>query len=302
MRKLGIIGVGHVGAEVAFSVVTQGICDEIVLIDKNQEKAESEAIELRDMASLTAFHTTIHTQDYHELRTADVIVIAVGQSDLLHEDRMEELKATSKIIKEIVPKIVASGFKGIIINITNPCDVITMMIQAESDFPKDRVFGTGTSLDTARMKRVVGEALAINPKSVDGYVLGEHGESQFIAWSTVNVAGTAIQSLPEAKDFDLPALKDSVRGGGWKILLGKGWTNFGIATIAAKLTAAVFNDARQVFPLSVYDEALDVYIGKPALLGKEGIIHSVAMHLKESETAALEASAQVISAAYQTVK
>lgn len=302
MRKLGIIGVGHVGSEVAFSAVTQGICDQIVLIDKLEEKAESEALELRDMASLTNFHTTILTQSYEELSDADIVVISVGQSSVLQGDRMEELKLTSGIIKEIIPKIIASGFKGIFVNITNPCDVITTLVQQYSGFPKERVLGTGTSLDTARMKRVVGEKLVINPKSIEGFVMGEHGESQFIAWSTVKVAGNLVTTLPEGKDLNLPALKDDVRGGGWKILLGKGWTSFGIATIANKIVAAIFNDANEVFPLSIYDKKEDIYIGQPALLGKDGIIKPVNVTLTEEEQKAFHDSANVIASAYQTVK
>lgn len=221
-RKVGIIGTGHVGSDVAFSLVTQGICDEIVLIDKIETKAESEALELRDMASMTNSYTMITSNDWSALGDADVIVMAVGPETLLREDRMEELVETSRSVAEIVPKIIASGFQGIFVNITNPCDVITMLIQKLSGFDHSRVFGTGTSLDTARMRRVVGEALHINPKSVEGYVLGEHGESQFVAWSTVKIGGVSIKDYKTTTSLDLPALKDAVRGGGWNILTGKG--------------------------------------------------------------------------------
>ncbi|EMY1858583.1 L-lactate dehydrogenase [Listeria monocytogenes] len=301
-RKVGIIGTGHVGSDVAFSLVTQGICDEIVLIDKIETKAESEALELRDMASMTNSYTTITSNDWSALGDVDVIVMAVGPETLLREDRMEELVETSRSVAEIVPKIIASGFKGIFVNITNPCDVITMLIQKLSGFDHSRVFGTGTSLDTARMRRVVGEALHINPKSVEGYVLGEHGESQFVAWSTVKIGGVSITDYKTTTQLDLPALKDAVRGGGWNILMGKGWTSFGIATAAAGIVDAILTDAKQVFPLAVFSEKTNTYIGQPAIIGANGVIDILEPKLTTDEVANFNASAEVIKTAFQLIE
>jgi|GEM_PF-6655744 len=194
-RKVGIIGVGHVGADTAFSLVTQGLCDVLVLIDENEAKADSQALELRDMASLTASRVQVIANDYAALEDAEVVVIAVGPKTLLREDRLEELAETRAAVSEVTPKIIASGFNGVIINITNPCDVITQVIQKVSRLPHAQVLGTGTSLDTARMKRVVGEFFSVDPKSVNGYVMGEHGESQFVAWSTVNIGGCPVSEL-----------------------------------------------------------------------------------------------------------
>lgn len=140
--------------------------------------------------------------DYHELHDADVLVIAVGPKTLLREDRLEELAETRAAVREVIPRVVASGFGGVIVNITNPCDVITQIIQQTSGFPDTQVFGTGTSLDTARMKRVVGEFFGVDPKSVTGYVMGEHGESQFVAWSTVTLGGRPVAELAGDRDVD----------------------------------------------------------------------------------------------------
>ncbi|MBC1516475.1 L-lactate dehydrogenase [Listeria immobilis] len=300
-RKVGIIGAGHVGSDVAFSLVTQGICDEIVLIDKQETKAMSEALELRDMASMTRSYTEIIPNDLDALSDADIIVMAVGPETLLREDRMEELIETSKAVAEIIPKILATGFNGIFINITNPCDVITALIQKLSGFNHSRVFGTGTSLDTARMRRVVGEVLNINPKSVDGYVLGEHGESQFVAWSTVRIGGVPLLDYQTNKPLDLAALKQSVRGGGWNILTGKGWTSFGIATATAQIADAVLSNAKQVFPLAVFSKEMEIYIGQPAIIGSEGVTSILKPPLTEEEKADLIVSSNVIKAALETV-
>ncbi|HBM3538822.1 TPA: L-lactate dehydrogenase [Listeria innocua] len=297
-RKVGIIGAGHVGSDVAFSLVTQGICDEIIIIDKIEAKAESEALELRDMASMTRSYTTITANNWEALSDADIIVMAVGPETLLREDRMEELVETSRSVTEIVPKILATGFKEIFVNITNPCDVITMLIQKISGFDRSRVFGTGTSLDTARMRRVVGEALHINPKSIEGYVLGEHGESQFVAWSTVKIGGVNITDYKTKTPLDLPALKDAVRGGGWNILTGKGWTSFGIATATAGIVDALLTDAKQVFPLAVFSEQTNTYIGQPALIGANGVLDTIKPPLTKEEQTNFEHSAEVIRKAF----
>lgn len=297
-RKVGIIGAGHVGSDVAFSLVTQGICDEIILIDKVEAKAESEALELRDMSSMTHFYTAVTANDWEGLKEADIIIMAVGPETLLRQDRMEELVETSRSVAEIAPKILATGFEGIFVNITNPCDVITMLIQKITGFDHSRVFGTGTSLDTARMRRVVGEALHINPKSVEGYVLGEHGESQFVAWSTVKIGGVHITDYNTETTLDLPALKDTVRFGGWNILTGKGWTSFGIATATANIVGALLSDAKQVFPLAVFSEQTNTYIGQPAIIGANGVIDILEPTLTKEEQANFSNSAAVIRKAF----
>lgn len=300
-RIVGIIGAGHVGADTAFSLVTQGLCDEIVMIDENAAKARSQGLELRDMASLVPSRVHIRVNDYAALRAAQVVVMAVGPKTLLREDRMEELLETGATVKQVVPQIMASGFNGIIISITNPCDVIATVIQRASGLPRPQVFGTGTSLDTARMKRVVGEFFDVDPKSVSGYVMGEHGESQFVAWSTVRIGGRPVTQWETDAPLDLAALKDQVRGGGWEILLGKGWTSFGIGTAAARLVDAVLSDARTVFPVSAWDDQQGVYIGQPAIVGAAGIARVLPVPLTDEERQAYLASAGVIGRAFASL-
>ncbi len=302
VRKVGIVGAGHVGADVAFSLVTQGLCDVIVLLDENQPKAASQALELRDMASLVSSRVKVVANDYGELHDADVLVIAVGPKTLLREDRLEELAETRAAVRQVIPQVIASGFGGVILNITNPCDVITQIIQQTSGLPHSQVFGTGTSLDTARMKRVVGEFFGFDPKSVTGYVLGEHGESQFVAWSTVRLGGRPVAELAGDRDVDWAQMDDRVRGGGWDILQGKGWTSFGIATATARLVDVILSDANSVYPVSAWDENLKVYIGQPAVIGKRGIVQTLMPELTAYENIAYHASSRVILAAINSEK
>jgi L-lactate dehydrogenase len=300
-RIVGIIGAGHVGADTAFSLVTQGLCDQIILIDNNEAKAHSQGLELRDMASLVSSRVHIAVNDFSALQRAQVVVMAVGPKTLLRKDRMEELLETSVAVNTVVPKIMDSGFSGVIINITNPCDVITRLVQQVSGLPLAQVFGSGTSLDTARMKRVVGDALSVDPKSVDGFVMGEHGESQFVAWSTVRIGGVPIAQWTSDAPLDLPAMKDQIRAGGWQILQGKGWTSFGIGTAAARLVDAVLSDARTLYPVSAWDERLGVYIGQPAVVGAAGIVLPVTLTLTAQEQQAYQASAAVLQNAFASL-
>jgi L-lactate dehydrogenase len=302
VRKVGIVGAGHVGADVAFSLVTQGLCDVIVLLDENQPKAASQALELRDMASLVSSRVKVLANDYAELHDADVLVVAVGPKTLLREDRLEELAETRAAVRQVIPQVIASGFDGVILNITNPCDVITQIIQQTSGFPHSQVLGTGTSLDTARMKRVVGEFFGFDPKSVTGYVLGEHGESQFVAWSTVRLGGRPVAELAGDRDVDWAQMDDRVRGGGWDILQGKGWTSFGIATATARLVDVILSDANSVYPVSAWDENLKVYIGQPAVICKRGVVQTLMPELTAYENIAYHASSRVILAAINSEK
>lgn len=300
-RHVAIIGCGHVGADVAFSLTTQNFADHISLFDKIPGKAQGEMLELKDMSSLVGSRVKIDCNDENQLGSANVVIMAVGPSKTQRVDRLRELEETSKAAGEWVPKLKKAGFDGVLINITNPCDVVTAYLASQLGLPKGRVFGTGTSLDSARMRRVVGDVLNVDTASVDGFVMGEHGESQFVAWSTVRVGGVPFTEWPHAEGQDLEALEQAVRRGGWDVLQGKGWTSFGIASAAAKLTDAVFSDAHRVFPASAYHETLGVHIGQPALIGAQGVIQTIPVQLTEAEDSRLKDSSEVIKKALASV-
>ena len=243
-RKVGVIGMGNVGSTVAHYIVAMGFADDLVLIDKNEAKVKADALDFEDAMANLPFHTNITVNDYSALKDADVIVSALGNiklQDNPNADRFAELSFTRQAVKEVAQKIKESGFKGKIVAITNPVDVITSLYQKITGLPKNHVLGTGTLLDSARMKRAVAERLNLDPRSVDGYNLGEHGNSQFTAWSTVRVLGRPLTELADKRGLDLEELDKEAKMGGWTVFQGKKYTNYGVATAAVKIVNAILS-------------------------------------------------------------
>lgn len=304
-RKIGIIGTGNVGATTAAFLTLHNIVEEIVLVDIKLKKATAEAIEIKQMLPNASAHVKVTaTDDVALLADADIIINSVGAG--MKEDRLDELKETSQIVKDVYKKVKETGFDGIIVSITNPCDVITMMVQEITGLPKERVFGTGTGLDTARLYAYIAEKLNVDPKSINGYVLGEHGESQFVAWSTVHIATNPIanflKELPEGADFDYEGAKESVRLSGWQVVQGKGCTSYAIAQTAVRIIDCLLNDKQTILPLSVYVDALESYVSIPAMITKNGIRYIPMLNLTEEEKAKLQNSADIIKKAFQSVR
>jgi L-lactate dehydrogenase len=298
MRKYGVIGLGQVGATVAYTLVQQGTVDELVLIDHNEALAQAQKIDLEDASARLASTTKIILNDYAALADAEVLIVASGNIKAIDmtssKGRFGEYESNQAIVRDIAPKIVASGFKGILIDIMNPCDVMTDYLQRLTGFPHNRVFGTGTFLDTARMQKYVGQALGTNGKNVDGYVYGEHGNSQFVAWSTVRVNGEPIANFQAKQNLDLNQLEEDARQGAFAVMAGKGYTNFAIATCGVRLAEAVSANAQLACPVSAFDPEYGTYVGMPAVIGKNGIEHLIQLDLTTAEKASLTASAEFI--------
>ena len=302
MRKIGIIGLGHVGADVAYTLCREKLVSHLILIDKIEEKVIAEKLEIEDSLAPWDYSVKIDTQNYMALRDAEVVVISVGSQSIDNENRNSELMDNVASIKETIPKVVESGFKGIFIVISNPCDTITRIVQEVSGFPQSRVIGTGTFLDTSRMKRVVSTHFKVAPQDVTGYVLGEHGESQFIPWSLVNVAEKSVLDKHLLSIEEQDALKEKTRLGGWEIHSGKGWTSYGIASMCARLVQAIQLDEGRVFPVSVYDEKEKLYLGYPAKIGRKGIAGRVELDLMPEEEEKYRLSAQAVREVYKLIK
>ncbi len=296
-RKIGIIGDGHVGSTVAHYIVTNGFADDLVLIDKNEAKVNADAIDFREAMPNLPFHTNITVNDYAALKDADVIISALGNirlNDGAKEDRFSELAYNSEQVKSVAAKIRDSGFNGIIIAITNPVDVITSLYQQITGLPKKHVIGTGTLLDSARMKRAVAEKLNLDSRSVTGYNLGEHGNSQFTAWSTVRALDKPLTELAKERHLDLDALDNEARHGGYTIFKGKGYTSYGVATAAVRLANVVLSDAHTVLPVSNYRKDYDSYLSYPVVVGCDGVLDDVSLNLTDEEKEKLQNSADFI--------
>ena len=294
-RKVAIIGMGNVGAAVAHGLIAQGAFDDYVLIDTNEAKVKADALDFQDAAANLNHHANITVNSYEALADADIIISALGNiklQDNSNADRFAELPFTSKEVIEVSKKIKEVGFKGILIAITNPVDVVTSLYQHYTGLSKERVIGTGTLLDTARMKRAVGVRFGVDPRSVYGYNLGEHGNSQFTAWSQVRVKGQPISKL--TSEEVLEEIGTEAMKGGHTVFYGKKYTSYGIASAAIRLALAVISDAHEELPVTNYYAPLDTYLSYPALVGRSGIIEQLQLSLTEEEEAKLARSAQFI--------
>ena len=292
MRKVGVIGMGHVGVTVAYTLLTKGIVDELVCIDCNEKKETAEFYDFVDASAVLPTHTTIKANDYQELIDADIIVTAFGDISLSAKggSRFGELELNAKNAKEVGLKLKEINYQGIILNISNPCDVVCQLLQHYTGLPKEKVFGTGTSLDTARMKRALAMNFDIDGQNVGGFVLGEHGDSQFTAWSTVTLNELSLNE----DGLNLAQLEEDTRNGAWVIIDGKGYTSYGIATCAVNIIQAIFSNAHQLLVVSCYLEQYNTYIGYPALVGNDGIHKNIQLPLTDEEERKLHDSAETI--------
>lgn len=299
-RKIGVLGMGNVGATVAHIIVAQGLTDTLFLFDEIEKKVTADTLDFQDAASLLPTHTKIINGKIAAMKDCDVIISAIGQIKKLAKsssvDRTDELKYNAPSVKKLAGEIKASGFNGVLIIITNPNDVITGLYQKYSGLPQQQVLGTGTYLDTSRLKRHVGAALNVDPRSVQGYVLGEHGNSQFPAWSTVRVMGRSFTEIAQEKHLDLTQLEADTRYGGGQVFMGKGYTNYAIATAATNLAQLVLADARREVICSHYHDELKTYISSPAIIGQHGIEQTFNLPLSATEKAQFEKSAATIKA------
>ncbi|KRK88217.1 L-lactate dehydrogenase [Lentilactobacillus sunkii] len=305
-RKIGVIGMGSVGSTVAHYIVSGGFADDLVLIDVNEKKVKADALDFEDAMANLPTHTNIAVNDYSELADADIVISAIGKLQLQRDnpsnDRFIEYPFTQKAAASVAGKIKDSGFNGILIVITNPVDAITSIYQAVTGLPKKHVIGTGTLLDSSRMKRAVAKKLNIDPRSVSGYNLGEHGNSQFTAWSTVRVLGKPITELADKEGLDLDKIDEDARMGGFVVFRGKGYTNYAIASAAVRLADVILNDAKTELPVSNYREELGSYLSYPAIVGRDGIVQQLQLDLTDEELVKLQNCAKIITEKFEESK
>ena len=296
-RKVAVVGMGHVGATVAHYLVAGGFVDDLALFDTNEAKVQADALDLRDAMANLPYHTNLNVNDESQLRDCDVVVSALGKSKLVDtpdHDRFAEFKFTRTQVPLVAKMLVDNGFHGKLVDVTNPCDVIASMYQKLTGLPKEHVMGTGTLLDSARMRARVGEALKVDSRSVVGFNLGEHGNSQFTAWSTVRVLGKPVTELAKERGLKLSELEERARQGGYLVYQGKKYTNYGVATAAVRLTNALLNDARTEMPVSNYREEYGTYLSYPAVVGRDGVVEQLHLDLTPEEEAKLATSATYI--------
>ena len=297
-RIIGIMGLGHVGAHVAYSLAIQGIADELVLADQNQRKLASEVQDLRDAVAYIPHRVTVRAADFSELGDCDLLINSVGKIDLLRgtHDRVTEMDFTISAVRSFVDKVKASGFHGVVINITNPCDIVTRELALHLGLPRGRVFGTGTGLDTARLLSALARQTGIDHKSITAYMMGEHGSQQFAPWSCVSFRGKSLDDWAKTDErfrFDRDALQHESIEGGWVTFSGKYCTEYGIATTAARMASVVLHDEKAIMPASAelcgeYGED-GLFVGVPCVIGANGVEEVVELPLTDEEKATFHA-------------
>ncbi|WP_279082611.1 L-lactate dehydrogenase [Lactobacillus apis] len=293
--KIGIIGDGHVGCTIAHELIISGLVDDLVMIDVNEGKVNADAVDFEDAMANLPYHTNVVVNDYDALKDAEVLISTLGKISLETKgDRFQELEYNKKQLQPITESIKKSGFNGILLVISNPVDAITNLYQQLTGLPKEHVLGTGTLLDTARMKKVVAKKFNVDPRSISGFALGEHGNSQFTAWSTVKVLEQPITELAKSASWSLDDLEDEIKTGGQTVFMGKHYTNYGVSAAAVRIVRAILTDSHTELPVSSYQEKYGTYMSYPTIVGRNGIEAKIKLALTPEEEELLEQSAQAI--------
>lgn len=296
LRKIMIIGVGNVGSTTAYTLVNRGFCEEIALVDLNKELVYGHQQDLLDAAAYRQNMIKINVREATDCADIDIAIITVT-AGIAQKSRAEELAGTSKIVSTIIPGMMKNGFKGIFLIATNPCDAITYQVWKLSGLPRNRVIGTGVWLDTVRLRRILGEEMDIGPQSIDAFIVGEHGDSQFPVWSHSSVYGVNLNQL-EKKRIDFNALGDKARKMGFEIATRKGCTEYGISSTIAEICQHILTNSHRALALSCILDGeygyKDVAIGVPAILDQHGIKKVIQLDFDDKEKQLFDNSINIV--------
>ena len=294
---VAIIGAGAVGATTAYAITLRNIVAEVTLIDINEKKEEGEIMDIGDGLSLVDTGR-VTRGNFSDAKHADIIIITAGTAQKPGDSRLDLLEKNASILKNIFKSIGKLKKHTIILVISNPVDVLTYLAQTLSGLPHSQVFGSGTTLDTARLRSSLGKKYHVHPSSVDGYVLGEHGDSEFVAWSSVSIGGTRAKKLPRLTRSAMKHIEVSIKTEAYSIIDKKGATFYGIGLVAADIVEAIMYDQHTILPisgrLSTWNGISDVCLGAPAIIGRQGIVNYWPLTLDLSERKKLHTSARML--------
>jgi L-lactate dehydrogenase len=289
-RKVVLIGTGFVGMSMAYALLNQGGVNELVLIDVAKEKAIGEAMDLSDGVPCATARMVIKAGDYNECEDANIVVITAGVAQKPGETRLDLAKTNAKIIKEVTENVVKSGFKGIFLIASNPVDLMTYVVGKVSEFPKNKVIGSGTVLDTARLRFLVAEHLNVSSKNVHAYIMGEHGDSSFVPWSKSYIGCKPLKDIIEERNEKEEVLENiykQVQQEAYEIIDKKKATYYGIGMGLTKIIKAILNDEHEILTVSTYLNGeygqSDLYIGVPAIVNSNGIQEILNLKLSDEE-------------------
>jgi L-lactate dehydrogenase len=308
--KVGIVGCGLVGSSGAYAMALRGTVSEIVLVDLNRKLAQAQA---EDILHATPFSHPVRVTagDYLQLEGAGAVVLACGVGQRQGETRLQLLERNVEIFKEVIPEVLQFAPGALLLVVSNPVDVITQVVTKLSGINPAKVIGSGTILDTARFRSLLGEHLGVAPISVHAYVLGEHGDSEVLVWSSAKVGGVSIQDYARQMGADLTEasksqIEDGVRHAAYRIIEGKGATYYGIGAGIAQIVQAIRDDARRVLTISNLTTSVEAFKGiclsLPRVVGSKGILTELRPELSSDEHLALQKSAEILKEAAVSLK
>lgn len=307
-RKIVIIGAGHVGSLCGFSLMLRGEVDELVYIDIDRKKALCQALDLADACAWLPHRAVVRTGDYSDCADADIVVLSVGVPRKPGQTRLDLFDDSLRTAQSVVEELNQSGFGGIFISITNPAEIVCDFVRKRIGLPKNRIFSTGTALDTARLRQVLSAQLCVAPASIQAFVLGEHGDSQMVPLSHISIGGRLLPNLMREQPdtygkLDMSSVIATARQKGTDIIEGKGATEFGIGYTLSEIVSAIFHDSRRILPVSPLLEGeygqYDIHAGVPCIIGKNGIEEIVELKLTPEEKHQFDHSCDVIRAFIQ---
>lgn len=300
-NKVMIVGTGNVGASIAFAILNQRTAvNEIILTDIVAEDAEGEAMDLRDALAVAPSYAKISSGTYKDAKDCDVVVITAGVPQKPGETRLELLSKNVAILRDMVKEIMDSGFDGIFLVVTNPMDVMTYFTLKFSGLPAEKVIGSGTVLDSARLRQRIASYLNVNPKSVHAYQVGEHGDSELSLWSLAEVGGQKVSEML-SKDI-LGQISNFVKNEAYEIINRKGATYYGIADSVVMILNSIFNDELRVLPVSSFDDFSGTSFGWPTVIGRAGVVRRLELGISEKEGVDLQKSINVLKEAIKSVE
>lgn len=309
INRVVLIGTGFVGSSYAFAMLNQGIAEEFVLVDLNVEKSEGEAMDLNHGLPYAPSPTKFWAGTYADCKDADIVVITAGANQKPGETRLDLVEKNAKIFKGIIDDVMESGFNGIIIVASNPVDIMTYVTWKYSGLPKEKVIGSGTTLDTARLRYMLGEYFEVDPRNAHAYIIGEHGDTELPVWSHATIGSKPVLELISEKENasseDLDKIFESVRDAAYEIINRKGATYYGIAMGLARLTKAILSNENAVLTVSSYLDGQygqeDIYIGVPAIVNRAGLREILQLDINEKEKEMFHHSVQVLKETMQKV-
>ena len=299
-QKVVLVGDGAVGSSYAFAMAQQGIAEEFAIVDIIKDRTKGDALDLEDATPFTA-PKIFYSADYDTCKDADLVVITAGAPQKPGETRLQLVDKNLKIIKSVVEPIVKSGFDGIFLVAANPVDVLTYAVQKLSGFPRNKVVGSGTSLDSARLRVALGKLFDVSPVDVQANMMAEHGDSEFAAYSSANIGGVPVLELAKEKGISMDELlkiEDDVRKKAYQIIDLKGATFYGVATALTRISRAILHDENAVLPIGAPLNGeyglKDIYIGTPAVVNANGVAQVLEVPLDNREKKAMTDSAKTL--------